>query len=561
MTLRTKYCARSISLPVSSPLVGSSSMAPPPGGAVSLVTCASASARLLATVTWAPKPIDTGWFGAASSSSSRRGKRFSGMRKSCIGLPVPTIQVPGGSSRVCARTTSRTCGIERTLVPKSRTSILLSEAAPSSARWTCGSVKPGMTVRPFRSMTSVRAPRRSLISLLSPTARMRPILMATASNARFSALALSTRPLARIRSGARAGCMSVPQKSRRSRHPKRGRRDGATRAGPCVGPSSLSLLKHLDVGRHDPVVRPRLEGDGLRDAVQVPVSPQEARRCGVQDGLERAGQCLLSLGPIESHALQVQQAIDVGIRDSDPRRASGLEILPDGGAWIDHVLTSPVVERNFPALDVRPVRRDLRRMQLRPDSDRSQHRHDRFGDRLVEQIAAGRRIEIDVETVRISGLLQQGLGLFRIERIALLGVRVVAVLALADDAVEPQRLVLEDVSDDGIAIDRVAHRLADELVVPRFALGRHSQEHELGSRNGHDLRFGLRLDLRYRIRQQALDDLEFAVEQAHEPRRGLADDLVDDAVGRIAPVLHAGEIEVLAQREHLARHEGQARCA
>ena len=60
------------------------------------MTCASASARLLAMVMCAPKPIDTGWSGAAASSSSRRGKRFSGMRKSCIGLPVATIHVPGG---------------------------------------------------------------------------------------------------------------------------------------------------------------------------------------------------------------------------------------------------------------------------------------------------------------------------------------------------------------------------------------------------------------------------------------------------------------------------------
>src|SRR5690242_13830305 len=128
---------------------------------------------------------------------------------------------------------------------------------------------------------------------------------------------------------------------------------------PRGGPPRLRLLKHLDVGRQEPIIRPRLEADGLRDAVQVAVSPQEARRRRVQDGVECPVQCLLSLVSIERDALKLQQAIDFRVRDPNPRRASGLEILPYGGAWIHDVLASPVVERNFAALDVRPVRRDL----------------------------------------------------------------------------------------------------------------------------------------------------------------------------------------------------------
>src|SRR5579859_5817407 len=485
MTLRTKYCARSTNFPVNSPVTGSSSMAPPPGGAVSLVTCASANAWLLAMVTWAPKPIDTGWFGAASSSSSRRGKRFSGMRKSCIGLPVPTIQVPGGTSRVCARTTSRTCGIERTLVPKSRTSILLSEAAPSSARWTCGSVRPGMTVRPWRSITSVRDPRRSSISLLPPTARIRPILTATASNARFSASAVSTRPLARIRSGARVGCICGWRFRRRWRSLQGGRRSYArakrvrniSALRPNGAPRSR-LLQHRDIGGADAVVGTGFEVDALRHAVHVLIAPQKTRRRGIEDGVERLVQYVLARLRIERDALLPQPSIDVGIRYADPGRTAGFEILRQSRTGLDDRCAAPVVQRHGAGVQVGQTSQNQPRMHGRPDADGAQHRNHGGSDGPVEQVAPRRGIEIHVDAVWKTGLLQQRLGFLGIERITVRGIWLIAVLTGADDAVEAHRLVAQNAFDDCVPIDRIAHRLADQLVVPRRMLRRHPEKHE-----------------------------------------------------------------------------------
>ena len=135
----------------------------------------------------------------------------------------------------------------------------------------------------------------------------------------------------------------------------------------------------------------------------------------------------------------------------------------------------------MPRLHVGPQRRPFRRAQLGVDADRVEHRDHRLGHFLVVDVAADRRVEID-RLVVVARSLDQ---LARLRRIVgngqvLLGVfGVVAVLARTDRPVEPVGLALQHVLDDEVAIDGVAHRLAQLEIVPRLVLGTHRQEHDL----------------------------------------------------------------------------------
>src|SRR5687767_7229039 len=76
-------------------------------------------------------------------------------------------------------------------------------AAPSGC--TCASVRPGIAVRPFKSMTCVFGPRsRARTSALAPTATMRPSLTATASTIENERSTVRILPLCRIRSASAA---------------------------------------------------------------------------------------------------------------------------------------------------------------------------------------------------------------------------------------------------------------------------------------------------------------------------------------------------------------------
>ena len=183
MTSRTRYCARSTSLPVSSPVAGSSSIAPPPGATVSLVTCASASARLLAIVTCAPKPIDDRMVG-------RRRVELLAARKALFRHAEILHRAAGADDPGAGRHFAR-------LRPHHFENVrdrahVRAEVADIDLVERRGAVVGEMDMRigeagndgaaPSDRWPRSRAPRSSSISPLSPTARMRPILTATASN-------------------------------------------------------------------------------------------------------------------------------------------------------------------------------------------------------------------------------------------------------------------------------------------------------------------------------------------------------------------------------------------
>ena len=76
-------------------------------------------------------------------------------------------------------------------------------------------------------------------------------------------------------------------------------------------------MQDSDVGRIDKVVRTRLEANVLGDAVDIPIAPQEASRCRIEDCVEGLVQDLFALLRIEGRSLQPQPVIDVGVGYSD----------------------------------------------------------------------------------------------------------------------------------------------------------------------------------------------------------------------------------------------------
>jgi hypothetical protein len=163
--------ARSISAPVGSPLA-SRTMTPCCGAGVALVMPASAKAALLPTTTCPPRRRMTGLSGIAASSSNRVGRRPSASWLSCQPL-APRIHAPFAVVFARAAKAACTSAIER--AASSDTAISF---CPPIIVWMWLSKRPGMTLRPPRSMTRVAGPISASAS--SPRARMRSPAIASA---------------------------------------------------------------------------------------------------------------------------------------------------------------------------------------------------------------------------------------------------------------------------------------------------------------------------------------------------------------------------------------------
>ena len=81
-------------------------------------------------------------------------------------------------------------------------STFLSRLSPAPEGCECASMKPGKTVPPAASITSVPADARFRTSASDPTATKRPFLIATADAVGKSGSWVRTDPFTRIRSGA-----------------------------------------------------------------------------------------------------------------------------------------------------------------------------------------------------------------------------------------------------------------------------------------------------------------------------------------------------------------------
>ena len=96
---------------------------------------------------------------------------------------------------------------------------------------------------------------------------------------------------------------------------------------------------------------------------------------------------------------------------------AGFEILRQRRARVHDSAASHVVERNLADLDVRPQGRPFRREKLRPDTDRSEHRHHCLRQLFIQRVTTHRRRELNVDPVRKARLLDQLLGLLGIIRV------------------------------------------------------------------------------------------------------------------------------------------------
>ena len=171
----TNSAAVSSRMPVGRP-DASRRISPPGGFPVADVMPASSSARLFTQVAWRLlSSRATGCPGVTASRSAAVGKDGSGQR--FLFHPPPWIQRPGGVRRASAATRAIASFLVGTL---SRSTWPWCVAILYQPKWTCASMRPGMTVRLCRSMAC--PPRRSMgrNSASSPTARMRLPATATA---------------------------------------------------------------------------------------------------------------------------------------------------------------------------------------------------------------------------------------------------------------------------------------------------------------------------------------------------------------------------------------------
>ena len=146
------------------------------------------------------------------------------------------------------------------------------------------------------------------------------------------------------------------------------------------------------------------------------------------------------------------------------------------GARILHRAATHIIEGNCALLHIGPKRRPLRREQLGAESRRVHHRDHRFAQLFIQRVTADRGLELDVHSIWVARLRQQFLGFLRIVIQLRFQIRIVAILAGAERAVETAGEAFEQRGNNLIAVDRLADRLSYFFFVEgRFRL--HRQKH------------------------------------------------------------------------------------
>ena len=189
---RTSAFAVSTSSPFKRPS-GYRVMRPPEGTGVVPSIVHRNSAAELRMYSCPPRTSTTGLFGATRSRSSRRGRRCSRSCASCQSL-LEAITSPASEAATRAPIAAATSASERALDR--------STPGPPPAPWRWLSIRPGMTVCPFRSISFVEGPASDFICSLLPTAMKRSPAIATASATRNVGSTVITFPPWKTKSGA-----------------------------------------------------------------------------------------------------------------------------------------------------------------------------------------------------------------------------------------------------------------------------------------------------------------------------------------------------------------------
>ena len=114
-------------------------------------------------------------------------------------------------------------------------------------------------------------------------------------------------------------------------------------------------------------------------------------------------------------------------------------------------------------------------------------------------------------------------------------------------------MALQHALDDGVAVDRVADRLADLFLVERRRQRAHGDEHRLDGVAHDDLGSGVLLNAIDHVRRDELGDLHLAVEQRSDALLRLAHDLEDEFVRIVRRDLRI--VRVFLQHEIIVDHE------
>ena len=114
-------------------------------------------------------------------------------------------------------------------------------------------------------------------------------------------------------------------------------------------------------------------------------------------------------------------------------------------------------------------------------------------------------------------------------------------------------MALQHALDDGVAVDRVADRLAHLFLVERRRQRAHGDEHRLDRVAHDDLGGRVLLNALDHVRRDELGDLHLAVEQRGDALLRLAHDLEDEFVRIVRR--HLRIVRVLLQHDVVVDHE------
>src|SRR5262249_10929896 len=130
-----------------------------------------------------------------------------------------------------------------------------------------------------------------------------------------------------------------------------------------------------------------------------------------------------------------------------------------------------------------------------------------------------------------------------------------AVLPQPNGSIKTSSLSLKKSSYDGVSVDSVCYCLTQKLVIPRFELRAHRQEHDLHGIHSGNFCVRVFLDSLPQMRRDELSDLYLSVEQGRNSLLGLSHNSKDDFIGGLFLILHPRIVQVLCDDQPLSRNE------